>query len=85
MNLCNGALQLFWLRQLVQERQKTIQIHGSTGGWSRLPELRLVPSVLTTDLEQGCFQSWPQSSPWPIQMIIIWVLEVPEPPKLGLR
>ena len=62
VSLCNGALQLFWLRQL-WERQKTVQIHGSTGGWSRLPELRLVPCVLTTDLDQGSVSSLGPSPP----------------------
>lgn len=45
MNLCNGALQLFWLEQLVQEGRRQC---NSWQYWRmvRLPELRLFPSVL---------------------------------------
>lgn len=53
MNLCNGALQLFWLRQLVQERQKTVQFMAVLRMVQITRELRLFPSVLTTDLEQA--------------------------------
>lgn len=78
MGPCNNH-HLFG-HKLVQEEEKKVQIRGSARERSRVPKLRLVPSFLTARLHQDSVSRLGPVLPSPIQMIIIQVLEVLEPP-----